>query len=84
MPMHQSDPAARGEDLARVTIYTTAPEAYDHGLARELEVLGEAVDGADVRAVSVPETAAEWQQGRYSSGLHLATTSRETAEAALR
>ncbi len=67
-----------------VTLYTTAPEAYDYGyVERTPEPIGEMVSlrGAQpIYRVRMPEEHVDYQCGRYGSGLHPSLDESELTE----
>jgi hypothetical protein len=51
--------------------YTTAPEAYDSFGTKTLAIIGTDSRGNSVRKVASQARHAEWQRGRYGSGLYM-------------
>lgn len=64
-----------------VTVWTTAPEAYDYGSVLSSVQVGKAFTDHVVRRVEVASAYyAEIQMARYQSGMYPATTSYEDVE----
>jgi hypothetical protein len=66
--------------MSLVTLYTTAPSAYDGFSTRELEAdAGRDNRGLTVRKVALEARDLEWQTSRYGSGLHACATPEDAA-----
>jgi hypothetical protein len=66
-------PAPSASD--RITLYTTAPKAYDGFSTRELSAnAGTDNQGKTVRLVSLEARDRDWQASRYASGLYAYAT----------
>lgn len=67
-----------------VTLYTTAPEAYDYSYVdRKPEAVGEMISlrgSQPIYKVQMPEEHVDYQCGRYGSGLHPTLDSTELIE----
>lgn len=56
-----------------VTVYTTAPQAYDYDYVEVLNPeYGTTYRGETIREVRMPVERREYQTGRYRSGWHIA------------
>lgn len=67
--------------MTTALVLTTAPSAYDYGYTQELatgltveQYEGQTNPPSNVRLVAMPSESADYQRGRYHSGMYFTTT----------